>query len=148
MPQKVATAIAELNLIGAEYAPIAYLGSQLVNGVNHGVDLFSLCIGDLLLLKVFLYVSLVLLKGIKLGNLCSELVVQLGKLLLLDLLNGALKYWGSNGRSTLTVTRQNWNTVNYYNKTDQSEVLNLMNGEKASSWHMVKGLCPRFILLL
>ena len=57
----------------------------------------------------------------------------------IDSSNGALKYWGSNGRSTLTVTRQNWNTVNYYNKTDQSEVLNLMNGEKASSWHMVDG---------
>ena len=39
MPQKVATAYAELteNLVGVEYEPIAYLGSQVVNGVNHAV---------------------------------------------------------------------------------------------------------------
>lgn len=39
MPQKVATAIGELaeQLIGAEYKPIAYLGSQIVNGINHAV---------------------------------------------------------------------------------------------------------------
>jgi len=39
MPQKVATAMGKLNetLIGAEYTPIAYLGSQVVNGTNHAV---------------------------------------------------------------------------------------------------------------
>ena len=39
MPQKVATAIGELSekLTGAEYTPIAYLGSQLANGINHAV---------------------------------------------------------------------------------------------------------------
>ena len=39
MPQKVATAIGELaeQLVGAEYKPIAYLGSQVVNGTNHAV---------------------------------------------------------------------------------------------------------------
>lgn len=39
MPQKVATATAKLNetLIGAEYMPIAYIGSQIVNGINHAV---------------------------------------------------------------------------------------------------------------
>ncbi len=39
MPQKVATAIGALQeqLVGAEYTPIAYLGSQLVNGTNHAV---------------------------------------------------------------------------------------------------------------
>ena len=39
MPQKVATAMGKLSeaLIGAEYEPIAYLGSQVVNGVNHAV---------------------------------------------------------------------------------------------------------------
>ena len=39
MPQKVATAVGELSeqLIGAEYKPIAYLGSQVVNGTNHAV---------------------------------------------------------------------------------------------------------------
>lgn len=39
MPQKVATAVGKLSeqLIGAEYQPIAYLGSQEVNGINHAV---------------------------------------------------------------------------------------------------------------
>ena len=39
MPQKVATAFAELRdkLVGAEYTSIAYLGSQVVNGINHAV---------------------------------------------------------------------------------------------------------------
>lgn len=39
MPQKVASAFGALSeqLIGAEYEPIAYLGSQVVNGINHAV---------------------------------------------------------------------------------------------------------------
>ena len=39
MPQKIATAMGKLNetLLGAEYEPIAYLGSQVVNGTNHAV---------------------------------------------------------------------------------------------------------------
>lgn len=39
MPQKIATAMSELEgtLVGAEYTPIAYLGSQVVNGTNHAV---------------------------------------------------------------------------------------------------------------
>ncbi len=39
MPQKVASAFGALTdqLIGAEYTPIAYLGSQVVNGTNHAV---------------------------------------------------------------------------------------------------------------
>ena len=38
MPQKVATACAMLNeTAGAEYEPVAYLGSQQANGVNHAV---------------------------------------------------------------------------------------------------------------
>lgn len=39
MPQKVATAFGNLTeqLIGAEYTPIAYLGSQIANGTNHAV---------------------------------------------------------------------------------------------------------------
>ena len=39
MPQKVATAFAECTekLIGAEYTPIAYVGSQIVNGINHAI---------------------------------------------------------------------------------------------------------------
>lgn len=39
MPEKVATAVSKLSeqLMGAEYTPIAYLGSQVVNGINHAV---------------------------------------------------------------------------------------------------------------
>ena len=39
MPQKVASAFASFNekIVGAEYTPIAYLGSQIVNGTNHAV---------------------------------------------------------------------------------------------------------------
>lgn len=36
-PQKVASALADLNLVGALYTPIAYIGSQQVNGTNHAV---------------------------------------------------------------------------------------------------------------
>lgn len=38
-PQKVATALAGLGekLTGAEYTPIAYIGTQEVNGINHAV---------------------------------------------------------------------------------------------------------------
>lgn len=39
MPEKVATAFAKFNqeTVGAKYTPIAYLGSQIVNGINHAV---------------------------------------------------------------------------------------------------------------
>lgn len=39
LPQTVATAMGKLNenILGAEYTPIAYLGSQVVNGTNHAV---------------------------------------------------------------------------------------------------------------
>ena len=39
LPQKVATAFANLGetIIGATYIPIAYIGSQIVNGTNHAV---------------------------------------------------------------------------------------------------------------
>ena len=39
IPQKIASAIIDLEekLVGVEYEPIAYLGSQVVNGVNHAV---------------------------------------------------------------------------------------------------------------
>ena len=39
MPQKVATAMAKLeeSITGAEYEPIAYIGSQVVNGTNHAI---------------------------------------------------------------------------------------------------------------
>lgn len=49
--------------------------------------------------------------------------------------------WGSNGKSSLTVTSTSWGDwkVNYYNKTDQNEVIRLMNAEQAGSWHIVSG---------
>ena len=39
MPEKIATAFDGLNQkwLGAKYRPIAYLGSQLVNGTNHAI---------------------------------------------------------------------------------------------------------------
>ena len=39
MPEKVATAFTEITgtLKGAQYTPIAYLGSQIVNGTNHAI---------------------------------------------------------------------------------------------------------------
>lgn len=39
MPQRVATAIVALSdsIVGAEYTPILYIGSQLTNGTNHAV---------------------------------------------------------------------------------------------------------------
>lgn len=39
MPEKAATAFTDVlgKLVGAEYTPIAYLGSQVVNGVNHAI---------------------------------------------------------------------------------------------------------------
>lgn len=39
MPQKVATAFGKVfeGFVGAQYTPIAYLGSQIVNGENHAI---------------------------------------------------------------------------------------------------------------
>ena len=37
LPEKVATAFFNVELMGAEYIPIAYIGSQVVNGINHAV---------------------------------------------------------------------------------------------------------------
>ena len=48
--------------------------------------------------------------------------------------------WGGNDKSTNTVTRNSWSNVNYYNKTDQQEVVNLMNSEVPGSWQIVKGM--------
>ncbi len=46
--------------------------------------------------------------------------------------------WGTNG-SSFTVTQHNWDKVNYYNKTNQTEVMNLMNGNLAGTWTLVDG---------
>lgn len=52
--------------------------------------------------------------------------------------NGNALPWGTNDRS-FTVTSTEWNDwgVNHYNKTDQSEVVSLMNGKQAGTWHLV-----------
>lgn len=46
--------------------------------------------------------------------------------------------WGTNG-SSFTVTQHAWSDVNYYNKIDQNEVVNLMNGNQAGTWQLVGG---------
>ena len=48
------------------------------------------------------------------------------------------KTWGTNNKS-FTVTHHNWNTCNYYNKSDQAEVVKIMNGFKADTWELVDG---------
>ena len=48
--------------------------------------------------------------------------------------------WGGNDKSTNTVTKNSWSNVNYYNKTDQQEVVDLMNSEVPGSWQIVKGM--------
>ena len=46
--------------------------------------------------------------------------------------------WGSNG-SSYTITRHGWTNVNHYNKTDQSEVVDLMTGREPGTWELVNG---------
>ena len=46
--------------------------------------------------------------------------------------------WGTNS-SSYTVTRHGWDNVNQHGKTDQSEVVNLMNGREAGTWQLVDG---------
>ncbi len=50
-----------------------------------------------------------------------------------------IRPWGSNGNSNLTITSTEWNDwgVTYYNKNNQQEVVNLMNGEMPGSWALV-----------
>jgi len=46
--------------------------------------------------------------------------------------------WGSNG-SSYTISRHGWDNVDQYNKSDQSEVVRLMNGREPGTWHLVNG---------
>ena len=46
--------------------------------------------------------------------------------------------WGTNN-SSFTITQHGWTNVDYYNKTDQNEVVNLMNSRLPGSWHVVDG---------
>ena len=52
--------------------------------------------------------------------------------------NGNALPWGTNG-SSFTVTSTEWTDwgVNHYNKTNQSEVVSLMNGREAGTWQLV-----------
>ena len=59
----------------------------------------------------------------------------------IDTGSGSWKYWGSNSKSSLTITSTTWSDwgTTYYNKKDQNEVVNLMNAEKSGSWSLVDG---------
>ncbi len=46
--------------------------------------------------------------------------------------------WGTNS-SSLTVTQHGWTNVDHYNKNDQNEVADIMNGRLSGSWHIVDG---------
>ena len=58
-----------------------------------------------------------------------------------DSSSGTGKHWGSNSKSSNTITNTTWGDwgVTAYNKSDQNEVMNLMNGEQAGSWQIVDG---------
>ena len=58
-----------------------------------------------------------------------------------DSSSGTGKHWGSNSKSSNTITNTTWGDwgVTAYNKSDQNEVMNLMNGEQAGSWRIVDG---------
>ena len=58
-----------------------------------------------------------------------------------DSSSGTGKHWGSNNWSSLTITNTTWSDwkVTYYNKTNQNEVMNLMNAEKSGSWILLDG---------
>ena len=55
--------------------------------------------------------------------------------------SGSPEAWGSNSLSSNTITRTTWDNwgTTYYNMSDQTEVMNLMNGEKADSWTLDGG---------
>ena len=52
---------------------------------------------------------------------------------------GSWNAWWGNGKSSALVTHHGWTSMTYYNKSDQSEVVNIMNTDKAGSWEMVEG---------
>ena len=51
---------------------------------------------------------------------------------------GAWSSWGTNSNS-YTITRHGWGNVDQHDKTDQSEVVNLMNARQAGTWQLVNG---------
>ena len=58
-----------------------------------------------------------------------------------DSSSGSGKAWGSNSKSSNTMTNTAWGDwgVTYYNMTDQNEVVELMNSEQPGSWGVVDG---------
>lgn len=52
---------------------------------------------------------------------------------------GSWNAWWGNGKSSALVTHHGWTSMTYYNKSDQSEVVNIMNAEKAGSWRLFEG---------
>ena len=52
---------------------------------------------------------------------------------------GSWSSWGSSSANSCTVTDNSWSNVNYYGKTDQNEVVSLMNKDQADSWNIVDG---------
>ena len=53
--------------------------------------------------------------------------------------SGSWSPWGDNGKSSLTVTHHGWTNVPYNNKSNQDEVVNLMNADQAESWMIADG---------
>lgn len=58
-----------------------------------------------------------------------------------DSSSGSAEAWGSNSNSSLTITATTWGDwgTTYFNKSDGTDVVNLMNGEKADSWTLDGG---------
>ena len=52
---------------------------------------------------------------------------------------GSWNAWWGNGKSSALVTHHGWTSMTYYNKSDQSEVVNIMNTDKAGSWEIFDG---------
>ena len=52
---------------------------------------------------------------------------------------GSWNAWWGNGKSSALVTHHGWTSMTYYNKSVQSEVVNIMNAEKAGSWRLFEG---------
>jgi len=51
---------------------------------------------------------------------------------------GAWSSWGTNSNS-YTITRHGWGNVDQHDKSNQSEVVNLMNARQAGTWQLVNG---------
>ena len=52
--------------------------------------------------------------------------------------SGSAEHWGSNSNSSLTITATTWGDwgTTYFNRSDGTDVVNLMNGEQDGSWQL------------